>query len=260
MGKLQFFETEQGRRLAFHQSKPKSDAAGIVFLGGFHSDMQGTKALFLENWAKAQGRPFLRFDYSGHGQSSGKFTDGSIGEWAQDAAEIINSYTEGPQVLVGSSMGGWVALILAKSMAERIVGLVGIAAAPDFTEDSMWAGFSPDQRQQLLANGQVELPSEYDDPYIITQKLIEDGRKQLVLRAPLLLPFPTRFLQGTADKDVDQSVALRLLEHVSGDDIRLTLVKGADHRFSTPECLSLISAAIDQVSPCNNSRNPSEKL
>ncbi len=260
MGKLKFFETNQRRRLAYHQSSQKPGTAGIVFLGGFHSDMQGTKALFLEDWAQSQGRSFLRFDYSGHGQSSGRFADGSIGEWAQDAAAIINALTKGPQVLVGSSMGGWIALILAKSMPERVAGLVGIAAAPDFTEDSMWAGFDNDQRQQLLAKGQIELPSEYDAPYIITKKLINDGRNQLVLRDPLLLPFPTRFLQGTADKDVDQSVALRLLEHASGDDIHLTLVKGADHRFSTSECLEMICNAIDQVSPCNNSRNPSEKV
>ncbi len=260
MGKLQFFETKQRRRLAYHQSLQQSEAAGIVFLGGFHSDMQGSKAVFLENWAQAQGRSFLRFDYSGHGQSSGNFTDGCIGEWAQDAAAIINAVTTGPQVLVGSSMGGWIALILAKSMPERVAGLVGIAAAPDFTEDSMWAGFDKDQRQQLQNNGRIELPSDYDDPYIITEKLINDGRNQLVLRDPLLLPFPTRLLQGTADQDVDQSVALRLLEHASGDDIRLTLVKGADHRFSTAECLATICEAILQVSARSNSRNPSEKL
>ncbi len=260
MGKLQHIETNQGRRLAFYQSSQKSDAAGVVFLGGFHSDMQGTKAAFLEQWAKQQGRAYLRFDYSGHGQSSGKFTDGCIGEWAQDAAAIIENLTEGPQILVGSSMGGWIALILAKFMPKKIAGLVGIAAAPDFTEDSMWAGFTPDQRQKLMQNGRVELPSEYQEPYVITQKLIEDGRNQLVLRDRLLLPFPTRFLQGTADKDVAQSVALRLLEHASGDDVQLLLRKGADHRFSSPECLALICAAIDQVSARRKSSNPSEKL
>lgn len=260
MGKLQFFDSAQGRRLAYHQSDQKTDAAGIVFLAGFHSDMQGSKAMFLENWAQAQGRSFLRFDYSGHGQSSGKFTDGSIGEWAQDAAAIITALTTGPQILVGSSMGGWIALVLAKSMPERVAGLVGIAAAPDFTEDSMWAGFDEVQRRQLAADGQVKLPSEYDEPYIITEKLINDGRNQLVLRDPLPLPFPTRFLQGTADKDVAQSVALQLLEHATGDDIHLTLVKGADHRFSTTECLAAICGAIIQVSACNISRKPSEKL
>jgi len=154
-------------------------------------------------------------------------------------------------VLVGSSMGGWIALLLAKRMPERITGLVGIAAAPDFTEDSMWAAFSDAQKTEMADTGQIALPSEYGDPYIISQKLITDGRRQLVLRDPLALPFPVRLLQGTADADVETSVALRLLDHATGDDIRLTLVKGADHRFSTPDCLALIEAAIMDVLPAN---------
>ena len=237
--------TDAGRRIAY--CRTEGSGPGIVFLGGFKSDMEGTKAVHLEAWAKAQGRGFLRFDYSGHGQSSGAFTDGAIGDWAIDAQAVISELTDGPQVLVGSSMGGWVSLILARRIPERIAGLIGIAAAPDFTEDSMWAGFSEDQRAELDLNGQVMLPSDYDEPYVITKRLIEDGRKHLVLRKPLDLPFPTRFLQGTADADVDQTVALRLLDHVTGGDIRLTLVKGADHRFSSPDCLLLIEDTITDV-------------
>ncbi len=173
------------------------------FLGGFKSDMQGTKAVHLEGWAKAQGRAFLRFDYSGHGQSSGTFTDGSIGDWAEDAEAAISELTDGPQVLVGSSMGGWISLILASRIPNRIAGLVGIAAAPDFTEDSMWAGFNDIHRAKLKREGQLALPSDYGEPYIITRRLIEDGRNHLVLRQPLALPFPARFLQGTADADVE---------------------------------------------------------
>ena len=145
-------------------------------------------------------------------------------------------------------MGGWISLLLAREMPEKVGGLVTIAAAPDFTEDSMWAGFDDAQKQTLLKSGQVALPSEYsDEPYIITRRLIEDGRKRLVLRNPLPLHVPTRFLQGTADTDVDMAVALRLLGHADGNDIRLTLVKGADHRFSDPDCLALIVHAIEEV-------------
>lgn len=242
----QYLDTPQGRRIAYHRTE--GEAPGVVFLGGFKSDMEGTKALHLEAWARATGRAFLRFDYSGHGQSSGDFLDGCIGDWAEDAAQAIAGLTDGPQVLVGSSMGGWISLMLALRLGTRVAGLVGIAAAPDFTEDSMWAGFDAEQRQALERDGQVALPSDYSDaPYIITRRLIENGRDNLVLRAPLPLPFPTRLLQGTADADVPQEVALRLLAHAAGPDIRLTLVKGADHRFSTPECLALIESALAEV-------------
>jgi pimeloyl-ACP methyl ester carboxylesterase len=243
---LSYLETDN-RRIAYH--KIDGQGIGVVFLGGFKSDMEGTKAVHLQEWAQANNRPFLRFDYSGHGQSSGDFVDGCIGDWAQDAVDAIDTLTDGPQVLVGSSMGGWISLLVCRAIPSKVRGLVGIAAAPDFTEDSMWANFDEGQRQTILKDGQLDLPSEYsDEPYIITKKLIEDGRNQLVLRTPLSLPFPVRFLQGTEDADVDQSVALRLLEHASGEDVRLTLVKGANHSFSTPECLTMITDAIDQVS------------
>ncbi|WP_338548581.1 alpha/beta fold hydrolase [Roseovarius phycicola] len=245
MGDTQFLTSPHGRRLAYHLTE--GDGPGVVFLGGFKSDMEGTKAVHLQDWARRTGRAFLRFDYSGHGQSSEAFTDGCIGDWAADARAMIAALTDGPQILVGSSMGGWISLLTARAMPERVAGLVTIAAAPDFTEDSMWAGFSDAQKAELAQNGQVALPSEYDEPYIITAKLIEEGRQNLVLRDPLRLPFPVRFLQGTADADVDMSVALRLLEHATGDDMHLTLVKGADHRFSDAACLALIEAAVEDV-------------
>ncbi len=238
--------TAQNRQIAYH--KTEGAAPTVVFLGGFRSDMDGTKAIHLEAWAKSRGRAFLRLDYSGHGQSSGDFLDGSIGDWAEDAEQAITELTRGPVVLVGSSMGGWISLILATRLKEKICGIVGIASAPDFTEDDMWDGFDAVQRVQLAQQGHVALPSDYsDEPYIITRRLIEDGRNNLVLRSPLALPYPVRFLQGTADTDVDVSVALRLLDHASGDDIRLTLVKDADHRFSTPDCLALIETSVVQV-------------
>ena len=243
---VKFLETSDGRRLAYHLTA--GNGPTVVFLGGFKSDMDGTKAIHLEEWARSRGQAFLRFDYSGHGQSSGDFLDGGIGDWTNDALAAIVGLVQGPVVLVGSSMGGWISLNLTHRLGDKVVGLVGIAAAPDFSEDSMWAGFTAAQRAELAQNGQVALPSDYsDEPYIITQKLIEDGRSNLVLRAPLPLKFPTRFLQGTADTDVPVTVAMRLLDHASGEDIRLTLVKDADHRFSTPECLDLIGKAIEEV-------------
>ncbi len=241
-------KTPEGRHIAC--SRQPGRGPGVVFLGGFRSDMTGTKAAYLAGWAAERGRAFLRLDYSGHGQSGGAFEDGAIGDWFEDARAALVALTEGPQVLVGSSMGGWIALLLARAMPERVAGLVGIAAAPDFTEDSMWAGFDPDQRAALLRDGQVTLPSEYaPEGYVITRRLIEEGRSRLVLRDPLLLPFPVRLLHGTADGDVPPDVALRLLDHATGPDIRLTLVKGADHRFSAPDCLTLIAGAIDEVTP-----------
>ncbi|MDR9393431.1 MAG: alpha/beta hydrolase [Roseovarius sp.] len=245
MAEPTYLTTDTGRRLAYHRTA--GQGPGVVFLGGFKSDMEGTKALHLENWARSERRAFLRFDYSGHGQSSETFTDGCIGDWAADAMAVIAQLTEGPQILVGSSMGGWITLLAARDMPEKVAGIVTIAAAPDFTEDAMWAGFDAAQRETLMAKGRLALPSDYGEPYIITRRLIEDGRDHLVLRAPLDLPFPVRFLQGTADADVDTAVALRLLDHATGADMHLTLVKGADHRFSTPDCLALIEASVAEV-------------
>lgn len=237
------FVTPQGRRIAYHLSDGTGPA--VVFLGGFKSDMGGTKALHLEKWTRDAGRAFLRFDYSGHGESGEEFTDGAIGDWFEDACAAIGLLA-GKVVLVGSSMGGWISLLVARAMPERVAGIVTIAAAPDFTEDSMWSGFSDAQKQELMA-GQVALPSEYGEPYIITRRLIEEGRDRLVLRDPLPLPFPVRSLQGTADADVDMSVALRLLDHAQSPDMRLTLVDGADHRFSDDDCLDLIVSSVEEV-------------
>ncbi len=241
----QTLTTHQGRTIAFHQTS--GEGPGVVFLGGLKSDMQGTKALHLEEWVKRTGRAFLRFDYSGHGESSGQFTDGCIGDWAEDAEAAILTLTEGPQVLVGSSMGGWQALLMVKRHPEIVAGLVGIAAAPDFTEDGMWASFTDAQKAEMEEQGQVALPSDYGEPYVITRRMIEDGRNQLVLRTPLRIDAPVRLLQGTADTDVDMSVALRLLDHLEGNDIRLQMVKGADHRFSDDDCLAMIVAAVEDV-------------
>ncbi|WP_370515407.1 alpha/beta fold hydrolase [Paracoccus sp. S-4012] len=240
-----FLTTAQGRRLAYE--RVEGEGPGIVFLGGFNSDMQGTKALHLDAWARAQGRAFLRFDYSGHGESGGRFEDGCIGDWLEDARGVIDAVTEGPQVLVGSSMGGWIALLLARERPERVAGLVGIAAAPDFTEAGFWAEFSAEERAALMRDGVVLRQSDYGEPYPLTRRLIKDGRRHLLMDAPLGLPMPVRLLQGTADAEVPVDWALRLLDRAEGRDLRLTLVKGADHRFSTPDCLALIEAAVAEV-------------
>ncbi|MEW9918899.1 alpha/beta fold hydrolase [Marimonas sp. MJW-29] len=245
MAETSFLSTKPGRRLAYHRTDGQGPC--IVFLGGLKSDMQGTKAVFLEEWAQKEGRAFLRFDYSGHGESSGDFTDGCIGDWAEDTVEAVGALTEGAIVPVGSSMGGWQALLLARAMPERIAGMVTIAAAPDFTEDGYAADFTDDQWAQLEARGYVELPSDYMEPYVITKRMIEDGRQQLVLRSALELPFPVRFLQGTADTAVSVETAVRLLEHASGPDMQLKLVKDADHRFSDGPCLDLVVQALREV-------------
>ena len=245
MPPVQTLTTAQGRLLAYHQTT--GIGSGVIFLGGYRSDMGGTKAVALEAWAKARGRAFLRFDYGGHGGSGGDFTELGIADWFDDARAALN-LTQGPQVLVGSSMGGWLALLLARACPERIAGLIGIAAAPDFTEDSLLPSLTAAERADMARVGRIERPSGYaDGPYIFTQRLIDQGRANLVLRAPLALPFPTRFLQGTADTDVPVAVAQRLFDHASGPDIRLTLVKGADHRFSTPDCLALIESKLDEI-------------
>lgn len=245
MTSLQHLDTPQGRRLAFCATP--GTGPWVVFLSGLRSDMEGTKAVHLEAWAQARGHAFLRFDYSGHGGSSGTFEDGCIGDWAEDTAAILAAVATGPVVLVGSSMGGWQALLASRPLGSRLAGLVTIAAAPDFTEDGMWASFSEIQQTEVMEQGQTALPSEYGDPLIVTRRMIEDGRQRLVLRSPLVLNSPTRFLQGTADVDVDMSVALRLLDHATGPDIRLTLVDGADHRFSSPDCLDLLTDSVEQV-------------
>lgn len=242
---VEFLDTASGRRIAFHRTMGKEP--GVVFLGGFMSDMDGSKATHLEAWAKAEGRAYVRFDYSGHGKSAGAFVDGCIGDWIADASEVIERLTQGPQVLVGSSMGGWIALLCAKALPKRIAGLVTIAAAPDFTEDGFYADFSDEEKTRLEVEGVVHVPSDYGDPYPITKRLIEDGRSHFVLRDPLKLGVPVRMVQGTEDTAVTRDTALRLLDHLEAEDVRLTFIKGGDHSLSTPDNLEMIVGAVDDV-------------
>jgi pimeloyl-ACP methyl ester carboxylesterase len=222
-------------------------APGVMFLPGFKSDMTGGKATALRAYCLRRGRAFVRFDYSGHGASEGRFEDGTIGRWAADAVAIIDRVAAGPQVLVGSSMGGWIALLAARSRPERIAALVGIAAAPDFTEDLMWATYPEAVRDTLRREGRYLESSAYGEPYPVTLRLIEEGREHLVLRSPLRLPFPVRLIQGMRDPDVPWQTALRLAQHIDGDDVEVLLVGNGDHRLSEPADLARLEAVLDRL-------------
>ena len=245
-----FLTTTDGRRIAYHKVNAQGTdihKPGVVFFGGFKSDMTGAKAIFLQKTCEALDLSYLRFDYTGHGQSSGKFEEGCVGDWVRDAREAVGRLTTGPQIFIGSSMGGWIALLLARDKPEDVAGMIGIAAAPDFTEDSMWMAASESQRRDIIEQGYVSLPSEYDAPYIITRKLIEDGRDYLILRRPLSVPFPVHLLHGTADVDVPLERALQLVSHLDGPDIRLTLVKDSDHRMSGERELTLLKQTLEAL-------------
>ena len=213
----------------------------VVFCGGFKSDMAGTKALALDTWCRERGQGFVRFDYSGHGESGGSFEDGTIGQWLADTLSVIDGLTEGPVILVGSSMGGWIMLLAALARPVRVTGLVGIASAPDFTDDLLWGDLSPAEQAGLMDSGRIELPSEYgDEPYVITRRLVEEGRRHLLLDDVIQIHCPVRLLQSLDDPDVPWETSLRLMRQLSHDDVRLTLLKDAGHRVSRPEDLALI--------------------
>jgi pimeloyl-ACP methyl ester carboxylesterase len=220
----------------------------IVFLGGLKSDMTGTKASFLSDWCARRGRAFLRFDYTGHGASSGRFEDGTIGAWTADALSVIAATVPWKAVLVGSSMGGWVMLEAALAVPERVAALVGIAAAPDFTEELIWDELAPAARAALARDGAVTLPNPYDPQgYRIGRALIEEGRQRLRLRAPIPLAFPTRLLHGQRDAEVPWQTALRLAERLAGEDVQVTLIKDGDHRLSREADLALLAATLSAL-------------
>lgn len=221
---------------------------GVVFLSGFMSDMTGGKALFVEEVCKKRGQAFLRFDYFGHGQSSGAFTDGTIGRWADDTILALDKLTEGPQILIGSSMGGWLMLLAARARPERIAGLIGIAPAPDFTEDILVHQLSAEQMQTIERDGVVEVYSEYGpEPTPFTRELIEDGRSQLVLRRRLPLTCPLRILHGMRDPDVPWQTALRISEMWAGDDVEIRFIKDGDHRLSRPQDLDRLAQTLESL-------------
>jgi len=232
--------------LAYHTRA--GQGPGILWCGGFKSDMTGTKAMALDAWAAAQARAFTRFDYSGHGQSGGAFRDGTIGRWRDDALAILDHVTQGPQVIVGSSMGGWIATLLALARPERVAGLLFIAPAPDFTEALMWAEMDEATRREIMETGAWARPSPYDpEPYPITRALIEDGRRHLVLGGPVAIRCPVRVLQGMADTDVPWRHAMRFVEQIASADVVVTLVKGGDHRLSSPADLLRLTQVLEDL-------------
>ena len=240
-----FLTTHTGQKLAY--SMTKGNGPSVIFLGGFKSDMEGSKAIFLEKWAQQKSRSFLRFDYSGHGQSSGDFLSLSIGDWFKDSMQIIELIDNNDLILVGSSMGGWISLLLSRELGKRLKGLVTIAAAPDFTEDSMWRNFTEEQKSEVLSKGIIYLPSEYGEPYPITRYLIEDGRQNLILREPLDLHCPVRLMQGTEDTAVTRETALKLFDHINADDLSLFFKRGADHSFSDQGCLEILEKNLEDI-------------
>ena len=215
---------------------------------GFMSDMTGTKATALETWCQKHDKSFLRFDYRGHGHSSGEFSDGTIGMWTDDAVFAIENLTTGPQILVGSSMGGWIMLLAALRLKKRIAGLLGLAAAPDFTEELIHKELKEEHLAILNRDGFISLPGDYgDEPYIITKKLIEDGRHNMVLNGTIELDVPVRLIQGMNDADVPWASALKIQEKLRTNDVEVTLVKNGDHRLSEPEDLDRLTRTLEQL-------------
>jgi len=236
------------RTIAVRTREGKSP--GLFWLGGFKSDMRGTKAEALDHWAAEQGRACVRFDYSGHGESGGDFREGTIGRWLEDSLAVYRAFAKGPQILIGSSMGGWIALLLAKRLREiagapPIAGMVLIAPAVDFTEALMWKNFSPAIKREIEEKGEWLRPSEYSEgPYPVTRKLIEDGRKHLLLGGLIEPGCPVHILQGVHDPDVPWGHAVELVSRLARDDVVLTLIKDGDHRLSRPEDLERLIAAV----------------
>ncbi|MEM7491838.1 MAG: alpha/beta hydrolase [Pseudomonadota bacterium] len=241
----QYLTTPQNRQIAYRYSSPISGPT-YVWLSGFKSDMSGSKVTRLEAWAKGAGYGFLAFDYSGHGQSDGAFEDGTISVWREDSLGAIQELTAGPLVLVGSSMGGWMALLAALALGDRVQAITLIAPAPDFTQKLMWPEFSGEQQAEIMEKGRTLRPSDYDEPYIITRDLIEDGVKWSLLDAPITLDIPIRILQGMRDADVPWQHALKLVGAIEGGDVILRLIKDGDHRLSREDDIQrLITVCAD---------------
>ena len=243
-------------------------APGLIWLGGFNSDMKGTKALALDAWAAERGRACVRFDYSGHGESGGSFIDGTIGRWLEESVAVFEQFCRGPQVVIGSSMGGWMALLLAREIARReaspaasqasavsqanrasLAGLVLIAPAPDFTEQLMWNQFTPEIQQEIQTRGVWLRPSQYGDgdPYPLTRALIEEGRNHLLLGSAIEVGCPVRILQGAQDPDVPWQHAFALAHRLPTEDVVLTMIQDGDHRLSRPQDIARIIAAVAEI-------------
>jgi len=239
-----FLQIAPDRRLAYHQVE--GSAPTVLFCGGYTSDMSGTKAQALERWCRAEGRGYLRFDYGGHGRSDGRFEDGSIGAWTGDALAIVDRVATGPLIVVGSSMGGWIMLLVALARPQRVRALVGIAAAPDFSED-LRAQASASQLRDLARQGFWLQPSAYGEPHVVTARLLDDGREHLLLDAPIPIACPVHLLHGQQDADVPWQTALRLAARMQSTEVTIELIKAGDHRLSREADLARIIAAIERL-------------
>lgn len=242
---FQILTRENGTSIAYN--KLEGDQPGLIFMSGFMSDMNGSKAVALEQHCRELGLAFLRFDYMGHGNSSGNFADGTIGLWAQNALTAFDELTNGPQIIVGSSMGGWMMILTAVRRPERVAGLVGIAAAPDFTEDLLPKQLTEIQLSKIQENGFVVIPSEYEMPYTITKKLLDDGTQHLVLRNQIPLDCPVRLLHGLEDTSVPWNTALKIQKMVRSKDVEVTLIKNGDHRLSREEDLEKLKKTVMEI-------------
>ena len=242
-----YFTSPEGRRLAFRHNPASTGKLTFVWMCGFKSDISGTKVLRLEDWANRTGHGFLAFDYSGHGESDGAFEDGTVSQWRDDALAAIDSQTDGPLVIVGSSMGGWMALLAALARPDRVKGLVLIAPAPDFTEKLMWPEFPAKAQAEIMEQGFTLRPSDYDEPYTITRALIEDGRQWQILDGPIGFDGPVRILQGMQDADVPWTHAARLVDALTASDLTITLIKDGDHRLSREQDIARLLATCDEV-------------
>lgn len=243
---MRTISTRDGATVAYHALPGKGP--GVLFCGGFMSDMSGTKARALEQSCAAAGRAYVRFDYQGHGRSSGRFEDGTIGSWLGDTLAVIDDVTAGEIVVVGSSMGGWIALLAALARRHRVAGLVTVAAAPDFTEELLWRALGDAARQTLLEEGVLYQPTEYgDEPHAITLRLIEEGRDHLLLGGPIALDCPVRIIHGMQDEDVPWRLALKIAERIAGGDVVVTLVKDGDHRLSDPAGIERLQKCVENV-------------
>ena len=248
------------RSQELHEKTLQTGSFGVVFLHGLMSDMNGTKALFLEEHCRKNHYPFIRFDQTGHGASSGQFTDGTVGVWLRDTLAILDHLTTGPQVLVGSSMGGWIMLLAAEARPDRVAGLVGLAPAPDFTETLVWPQLTEVQKKRVENHGAVDLPCDYSPhPYTLTRNLFQDGRRHLVLNRPISFTGPVRVVHGQKDTDVPWQHSLELSARLATQDVTCTFLKDGDHRLSTPRALYEVGVALDSVmSALENQEEPSQ--
>ena len=246
MSKPKVFKSPHGTEIAYH--KTDGGPVTVVFMGGLMSDMTGTKATFLEDFCQEKGWGYLRFDYGGHGQSSGKFEEGTIGSWLTDALAAVDHLTEGPVILAGSSLGGWMVLLTALARPDRVAGLVGMASAPDFTKRLLWPDFTPAHKKEMEETGMVKIKSEYgDEPYIFTQALMDEADDHLVLEAPIRLDMPVRLIHGMADTDVPYDTSVAIMERLECPDAALSLVKGAGHSLSEDADLDRLGKLLKEV-------------